>query len=136
MTFREFWPLYLQAHSLPATRAVHYGATLVGMGSTLAAGITLQPIFLLGIGAAYGLAIGAHAFIEKNRSMIRVNPVWGAVADLRMFWLAATGGLQREIERSRAVYRPRTPSSRRRDRSPSFESTVPSSRSPAKAIWR
>ncbi|WP_459851732.1 Mpo1-like protein [Dongia sp. agr-C8] len=100
MTFREFWPLYLQAHSHPTTRAVHYAATVVGVGAALTAALTLQPAFLLGIGIAYGIAIGAHAFIEKNRSMIRVNPVWGAVADLRMFWLAVTGGLQRELDRA------------------------------------
>jgi hypothetical protein len=28
-----------------------------------------------------------------------VNPLWGAVADLRMFWLALSGGLAREIDR-------------------------------------
>src|SRR5690242_20670337 len=103
MTFREFWPLYLQAHSLPATRAIHYVATVIGVGSTIAALIALQPLFLLGIGIAYGIAIGAHGFFEKNRSMIRVNPVWGAIADLRMFWLAATGGLKRELVKSRSV---------------------------------
>jgi hypothetical protein len=101
MTFREFWPLYLQSHSHPATRAVHYGATLIGVGSALAAAFTLEPAFLLGIALAYAMAIGAHAVVEKNRSMIRVNPAWGAIADLRMFWLAATGGLNRELERSR-----------------------------------
>jgi hypothetical protein len=100
MTFREFWPLYLQAHSHPTTRAVHYGATVIGVGSALATAITFEPVFLLGIALAYAMAIGAHAVVEKNRSMIRVNPAWGAIADLRMFWLAATGGLDREIEKS------------------------------------
>jgi hypothetical protein len=99
MTFREFWPRYLQAHSRPATRAVHYGATLVGVGSALAAAVALQPLFLLGIAVAYAFAIGAHALIEKNNSMVGVSPVWGALADLRMFWLAATGRLGREIAR-------------------------------------
>ncbi|MDQ7250922.1 Mpo1-like protein [Dongia sedimenti] len=99
MTFRAFWPLYLQAHNHPATRAVHYGATVIGVGSALATAISWQPLFLLGIGLAYGLAIGAHTVIERNQSMVRVNPVWGAMADLRMFWLALTGGLQAEIAR-------------------------------------
>src|SRR3954451_1075043 len=98
MTFREFWPLYLQAHSHPLTRAVHYGATVLGIASTLAALVFLQPLFLLGIGVGYALAIGSHALIERNRSLIGVNPVWGAIADVRMFWLAATGRLRRELD--------------------------------------
>jgi hypothetical protein len=102
MTFREFWPLYLQAHSQPATRAVHYLATLIGVGGAIAAAMTLQPLYLLGIAVAYAIAIGAHAVIERNRSMVGVNPLWGAVADLRMFWLAVTGGLRRELERCHA----------------------------------
>jgi hypothetical protein len=106
MTFRDFWPLYLQAHSRPATRAVHYGATIIGFGSTLSAAIALQPLFLLGIGVAYAFAIGAHVFIEKNQSLVRVSPLWGAAADVRMFWLAATGGLQREIARCNRERRP------------------------------
>lgn len=107
MTFREFWPLYLQAHSQPATRAVHYVATLIGVGGAIAAAVTLQPVYLIGIAIAYVVAIGAHALIERNRSMVGVNPVWGAVADLRMFWLAVTGGLGRELERCHADARTR-----------------------------
>jgi len=102
MTFQEFWPAYLRAHSRPATRAVHYCATLVGAGSAIIAAATLEPFFLAGIGPAYALAIGSHRFIEKNRPLIRVNPVFGAIADLRMFWLALTGGLTRELARENA----------------------------------
>jgi len=100
MKFGEFWPLYLQAHSQPATRVIHYAATVVGLGSATLAAVTLEPFLLLGIPVGYGLAISAHSFIEKNQSMIRVNPLWGAVADLRMFWLAITGGLGRELAKS------------------------------------
>lgn len=99
MTFRQFWPLYLKAHSQPKTRAVHYAATVIGFSSALVAALTLQPLYLLGIAVAYALAIGSHAVIEQNHSMIRVNPVWGALADLRMFWMALTGALQNEIDR-------------------------------------
>ena len=103
MKFREFWPLYLQAHSEPRTRAVHYGATVIGVGSAIAAAIAGEPLLLVGIGIAYAMAIGAHFWIEKNHSMIRVNPVWAAIADLKMFWLALTGGLEREIEKVRTM---------------------------------
>jgi hypothetical protein len=100
MTFREFWPLYLQAHSKRSTRAVHYVATVIGLGSAFTAAVTLEPFVLGGIGVAYAIAIGAHRLIEKNRSMIGINPVWGAMADLRMFCLAVTGGLTRELEKA------------------------------------
>jgi hypothetical protein len=99
MHFREFWPRYLHAHSRPATRAVHYAATLLGCLSSGAALITREPPFLFGIPVAYALAIGAHGLFERNQSLVRVNPVWGAIADLRMFWLAVTGGLGRELSK-------------------------------------
>ena len=99
MQFREFWPRYLRAHSRPATRGVHYAATLLGCISSATAVIRLEPAFLLGIPLAYALAIGAHRLFERNRSLVRVNPLWGAVADLRMFWLAMTGGLGRELRK-------------------------------------
>jgi hypothetical protein len=114
MTFREFWPRYLRAHGNPVTRTAHYGATIIGVGSALVAAITLQPAFLLGIGIAYGFAIASHVFIEKNQSMIRVNPIWGALADLRMFWLALTGGLQHEVARCNGELQP-DPDCLRRD---------------------
>jgi hypothetical protein len=107
MKFEEFWPHYLRAHSQPATRAVHYGATVIGLGSAGLAAMTFEPLLLLGIPVGYALAISAHGFIEKNRSMIRVNPFWGAAADLRMFWLAMTGGLGRELAKSGVAVAPR-----------------------------
>lgn len=99
MQFGEFWPRYLRAHSRPATRAVHYGATLLGVASAVAMLVTLDAAFLIGIPVAYAMAIGAHIVLEKNQSLIRVNPFWGAVADLRMFWLALTGRLGQELRR-------------------------------------
>jgi hypothetical protein len=31
--------------------------------------------------------------------LVTVNPVWGALADFKMCWLALTGGLGTELER-------------------------------------
>lgn len=100
MPFAEYWPLYLQAHRQPATRALHYVATVVGLSASAAGIIMLDIVILgLGIGGGYALAISAHLLFEGNRPMIAVNPVWGAVADLRMAWLAATGRLRSELDR-------------------------------------
>jgi hypothetical protein len=100
ISYSDFWRLYLDAHRRPATRRMHYAATLVGAGSTLASAV-LGEILLapLGILLAVGMAVGSHRFIEHNRPLIRINPFYGAVSDLRMMWLAATGGLPREYAR-------------------------------------
>jgi hypothetical protein len=100
MPFSEYWPLYLQAHRQPATRALHYVATILGLSAS-AAGIVLLDVVILGvgIGGGYALAIAAHLIFEGNRPMIALNPVWGAAADIRMTWLAATGQLRSELNR-------------------------------------
>ena len=100
ISYSDFWRLYLEAHSRPATRAMHYAATAVGAASTLASAL-LGEILLapLGILLAIGMAVGSHRFIEHNRPLIRINPLYGALCDLRMMWLAVTGGLPREYSR-------------------------------------
>jgi hypothetical protein len=100
MRFGEFWPLYLRAHRLPGTRAMHYVATAVGMLAAAEAAMLGEPwVLVAGVALAYGIAIAAHRFVEGNAPLIAVDPVWGAVADLRMTWLALTGRLGRELAR-------------------------------------
>ncbi|MGH6784045.1 MAG: Mpo1-like protein, partial [Sphingomicrobium sp.] len=67
------------------------------VGWSVLAGVVLA----IGIGGDDALAIAAHRLFEGNRPMIAVNPVWGAVADIRMTWLAATGRLRSELDRHR-----------------------------------
>jgi hypothetical protein len=112
ISYPDFWRLYLDAHRRPATRSVHYAATLIGAASTLAS-VLLGEFFLapLGILVAVGMAVGSHHFIEHNRPLIRVNPLYGALSDLRMMWLGVTGGLPREYARlglAAAAPRPKT----------------------------
>ena len=98
MTFQEFWPRYLKAHQLPGTRALHYFATIIGISASIDAILTMQPlIFVIGVPLTYCFAIGSHRLIEGNQPLIRVNAAWGALADLRMCWLAITGRLESEF---------------------------------------
>jgi hypothetical protein len=100
ISYSDFWRLYLDAHRRPATRGVHYAATVVGAASTLASALLGEVLLApLGILVAFGMAIGSHRFIEHNRPLIRINPFYGALCDLRMMWLAMTGGLPREYAR-------------------------------------
>ena len=100
ISYADFWRLYLDAHRNPATRAVHYAATLVGAGATLAA-FLLDQLLLgpAGILVAVGMAVSSHRFIEHNRPLIRVNAFYGALCDLRMMWLGITGRLPQEYAR-------------------------------------
>jgi hypothetical protein len=98
--FKEFWPLYLQAHRHRGTRIGHYAATAIAL-STIAASIVLQALWLMALGIAlgYAIALAAHRLGDGSKSLVLVNPVWGAVADFKMCWLALTGGLSAELAR-------------------------------------
>jgi hypothetical protein len=100
----DFWPLYLRAHRRRSTRGVHYAATVLGMVMAAWAAIVLEPwAFFAGIGGGYVMAIGSHWLLERNHPLILVNPVWGAISDLRMFGLAMTGRLRGELARYDAL---------------------------------
>jgi hypothetical protein len=100
MPYSDFWVAYLDAHRNPLTRGMHYLATATGMGGTaLAIWFELVWFVFGGIGIAVMMAVTSHWWIEHNRPLIRVNPFYGAVSDLRMCWLALTGRLSSEYAR-------------------------------------
>jgi hypothetical protein len=99
-SFKEFWPLYLRAHQHRGTRIGHYCATAIAL-SNVAISIILQSIWptILGIVLGYTIAIASHRLGDGSKSLVLVNPVWGAVADFKMCWLALTGGFAAELAR-------------------------------------
>lgn len=79
---------------------MHYLATVVGILAAVIAILTgVYWVFPLGIGAGYALAVASHWIFERNQPLILVSPHWGAVADMRMCWLALTGRLEAEAMR-------------------------------------
>ena len=104
MKFGDFWPLYLKAHRLPGTRALHYFATALGIICAVEAVVAQRPlVFVVGIAASYAIAIAAHWLVEGNRPLISVNAFFGAIADIRMCWLALNGRMGKELARSGAL---------------------------------
>jgi len=100
MTFPEFWRLYLDVHRHPLTRGMHYSATTVGIIATVLAIYHQQPLFCAaGIVFAVVMAVTSHWWVEHNQPLIKVNAFYGALADLRMCWLAMTGGISAEYAR-------------------------------------
>lgn len=100
VSYQEFWPLYLDAHRHPGTRACHYAATVVGILGTAAAVWLAEPLLAAaGILLGYAIAIASHRVIEGNRPLIRINAFYGAISDLRMIWFALSGRLSGEYRR-------------------------------------
>jgi hypothetical protein len=98
--YTEFWDFYVQEHSLPTTRLLHF------IGTSL--GILLLVWFIwrgtwyyfpLCMVAGYGFAWVAHFFVEKNRPASFKYPFWSFISDYKMMWYMITGRMNGEVER-------------------------------------
>ena len=100
MTFDQFWPRYLQAHSDPRTRLAHVAGTIAATGLVLA-GAALRKPSLLGAAlvAGYAPAWFSHAFIERNKPETFRAPVASLCADYVMAWHVLRGTIAREYEK-------------------------------------
>ena len=100
MTFAEFWPVYVRAHSQPATRVVHLVGTLGGWMFVGAAIAERRGWWILAaLAVAYGLAWISHLFVEHNMPATFDHPLFSWWADQRMVFLMLTGQMGREVRR-------------------------------------
>jgi len=100
-SFAEFWPFYLQEHSKPETRVLHYVGTSLVVAIAIFAIAAQAWLWLIALPlAGYFFAWIAHFMVEKNRPATFTYPFWSLLADFRMwaFWL--TGRLGPELERA------------------------------------
>jgi hypothetical protein len=100
-TYGDFWPYYLQQHSKPRTRAIHYLGTGLAFFSILALIATFNPWFvLLALVAGYGPAWIGHFFVENNRPATFTYPLWSLFSDFRMAWDWLSGTLAGELQKA------------------------------------
>lgn len=99
MTFQEFWPYYVKAHSKRGTRLLH------GVGSVAAIvfvvmAIVVNPWYLLLAPlVGYGLAWYGHFFVEGNKPATFGHPFYSLAADYRMLLLGLLGRMDVEVAR-------------------------------------
>lgn len=98
--YREFWDFYVAEHSKPATRALHYIGTSLGM--VLLVWFIWRGTwyyFPLCFVSGYGFAWIAHFFIEKNKPASFKYPFWSFISDYKMLFYFVTGRMGREAKR-------------------------------------
>ncbi|MBV8332118.1 MAG: DUF962 domain-containing protein [Candidatus Eremiobacteraeota bacterium] len=92
MSFQEFWPRYLLAHSDPRTRACHVAGTIAATALMAAAVATRKPaLAAVALVAGYGPAWISHAFIEHNKPETFRAPFSSLAADYVMVWHVLRG---------------------------------------------
>lgn len=96
--FAEFWPYYLQAHSRPATRTLHYFGTSLAvllLVASVATGYYWLALVLPVVG--YGFAWVSHGAVQGNRPATFGHPFWSLRGDFLMLWRWATGRLDPDL---------------------------------------
>ena len=102
VTYAEFWPYYLRAHSDRRTRAAHYMGTSLGLLLLLGALATGDWRLLVAAPlVGYAFAWIGHFGFEGNKPATFGHPLWSLYSDFRMLSLWATGRLEAELRRAR-----------------------------------
>lgn len=99
-TYSEFWDFYVQEHSKPATRVLHFTGTSLGMISLIwfvASG--LWYLFPISLVIGYAFAWFAHFVVEKNKPATFKYPFWSFISDYKMMWYMLTGRMSAEVDR-------------------------------------
>jgi hypothetical protein len=98
--YAEFWDFYVQEHSKPLTRILHFTGTTLGVALLIyfiASGRWyFFPLFPV---VGYAFAWFAHFVVEKNRPATFKYPFWSFISDFKMMWFMINGRMGREIER-------------------------------------
>jgi hypothetical protein len=104
MSFEEFWPRYLQAHSDPRTRAFHVAGTIAGTALVFGSIALRKPWLVpIGLAAGYGPAWFSHAFIEHNKPETFRAPFASLRGDYLMAWHVLRGSINDEIARTQGA---------------------------------
>jgi hypothetical protein len=98
--YEEFWDFYVQEHSLPLTRLLHFIGTSLGIVLLIffvARGqwYFFPSFFVVG----YGFAWFAHFVIEKNKPASFKFPFWSFISDFKMMWYMISGRMGSEVKR-------------------------------------
>jgi hypothetical protein len=85
-TFKDFYPYYIEEHSKPKTKLLHFIGTSISLFFLVQLVSTFDPIYLIyALLSGYGFAWIAHFFIEKNKPATFTYPFYSFIGDHKMF---------------------------------------------------
>ena len=85
-SFREFYPFYLDEHSHPVSRRLHFVGSLAVLAFIAAALATRDARWLIAVPlCGYGFAWVGHFVFEKNRPATFRHPLYSLMGDWVMF---------------------------------------------------
>jgi hypothetical protein len=91
-SFSHFYPFYLAEHRNPTCRKLHFAGTSLVIGCALAAIVTRNAWWLIGMPlAGYGFAWLGHFAFEKNRPATFKYPLYSLAGDWVMYAQLLTG---------------------------------------------
>ncbi len=94
-SFAEFYPYYLQEHSNPTCRRLHYVGSLLVLATLAYALLSQQWLWLLALPlVGYGFAWVGHFVFEKNRPATFQYPLYSLMGDWVMLKDAFTGRIR------------------------------------------
>ena len=97
-TLSEFWPYYVNEHSQPLTRQLHFlGNTNLFFWLFLA--FLKRSFFVMGFAvvSSYLIAWIGHFFVEKNMPATFRYPVKSAICDMKMYFKMWNGTMGDEV---------------------------------------
>jgi hypothetical protein len=100
MSFAEFWPEYVRAHSAALTRWLHFAGTVLGWGIFVWAVVTRHWWWMVAaLVVPYALAWTGHFFVEHNKPATFEHPWWSWWADQRMVGMMLLGKMPEEVRK-------------------------------------
>lgn len=100
--YQDFWYFYLQEHSHPGNRLMHYIGTTGVILLFIYSLYTRNLWFLLLLPVCgYGFAWFGHFFIEKNKPATFTYPFWSLISDFRMYFCFLTGTLKKYLDKTK-----------------------------------
>ena len=85
-TFKDFYPYYIEEHSKPKTKLLHFIGTSISLFFLVQLVRTFDPFYLIyALLSGYGFAWVAHFFIEKNKPATFTYPFYSFIGDHKMF---------------------------------------------------